>query len=119
MLPELRNRGLKDALIVCCDGLTGLPTAVTAVWPAAVVQTCVVHLIRASMRYVSWSDRKAMTAALRPIYTAPTVQAVELAFGAFKDDWDARAAARCRPGRSSPRSWPSSRRTARSSTPRT
>jgi mutator family transposase len=92
VLTELRNRGLRDALFVCCDGLTGLPAAVNAVWPAAVVQTCVVHLIRASMRYVSWSDRKAMTAALRPIYTAPTVQAAELAFGAFKDEWSTRAA---------------------------
>ena len=92
VLTELRNRGLKDALFVCCDGLSGLPAAVNAVWPAAVVQTCVVHLIRACMRYVSWSDRKAMTAALRPIYTAPTVQAAELAFGAFKDEWSTRAA---------------------------
>ena len=92
VLTELRNRGLKDALFVCCDGLTGLPAAVNAVWPAAVVQTCVVHLIRASMRYVSWKDRKAMTAALRPIYTAPTVQAAELALEAFKDEWSTRAA---------------------------
>jgi putative transposase len=92
VLTELRNRGLRDALFVCCDGLTGLPAAVNAVWPAAVVQTCVVHLIRASMRYVSWSDRKAMTAALRPIYTAPTVQAAELAFGAFRNEWGTRAA---------------------------
>jgi putative transposase len=92
VLTELRNRGLRDALFVCCDGLTGLPAAVNAVWPEAVVQTCVVHLIRASMRYVSWSDRKAMTAALRPIYTAPTVAAAELAFGAFTDEWSTRAA---------------------------
>jgi putative transposase len=55
------------------------------VWPDAVVQTCVVHLIRASMRYVSWSDRKVVTAALRPIYTAATVEPAELAFGAFKE----------------------------------
>jgi putative transposase len=92
VLTELRNRGLKDALIVCCDGLTGLPAAVNAVWPEAVVQTCVVHLIRTCMRYVSWKDRKEMSAALRPIYTAPTVQAAELAFGAFKDEWGTRAA---------------------------
>src|SRR3954470_14668551 len=87
VLTELRNRGLRDALFVCCDGLTGLPAAVNAVWPEAVMQTCVVHLIRACMRYVSWSDRRAMTAALRPIYTAPTVAAAELAFGAFREDW--------------------------------
>jgi putative transposase len=62
------------------------------VWPEAVVQTCVAHLIRASMRYASWNDRKAMTAALRPIYTAPTVQAAELAFSAFREDWGHKAA---------------------------
>ena len=92
VLTELRNRGLKDALIVCCDGLTGLPAAVNHVWPEAVVQTCVIHLIRASTRYVSWSDRKAMVAALRPIYTAPTVPAAELAMAAFKEHWGPRAA---------------------------
>jgi len=63
-----------------------------AVWPEAVVQTCVVHLIRASMRYVFWFDRKAMTAALRPIYTVPTVQAAELAFSAFREEWGRKAA---------------------------
>lgn len=56
------------------------------------MQTCVVRLIGASMRYVSWKDREAMTAALRPIYTAPTVQAAELAFSAFRDEWGTRAA---------------------------
>src|SRR5689334_10797563 len=69
---ELANRGVKDVLIVCCDGLTGLPEAIEATWPRTVVQTCVVHLIRASMRFISYTDRKAVAAALRPIYTAPT-----------------------------------------------
>src|SRR5215216_318693 len=69
---ELANRGVADVLIVCCDGLTGFPEAVEATWPKAVVQTCVVHLIRASMRFISYSDRKAVAAALRPIYTGPT-----------------------------------------------
>ena len=123
VLTELRNRGLRDALFVCCDGLTGLPAAVNSVWPAAVVQTCVVHLIRASMRYVSWSDRKAMTAALRPIYTAPTVAAAELAFSPSGRTGNARRPARSPPGsgpgRSSPRFWPAPRRSARSATPRT
>ena len=59
-------------LIVCCDGLTGFPEAIEATWPHTIVQTCVVHLIRASMRFVSYTDRKAVAAALRPIYTAPT-----------------------------------------------
>ena len=53
VLPELANRGVKDVLFVCCDGLTGLPEAIEATWPGAIVQTCVVHLIRASMRFVT------------------------------------------------------------------
>jgi putative transposase len=72
VLAELRNRGVHDVLICCCDGLTGFPEAIEATWPKAVVQTCVVHLIRASMRFISYGDRKAVAAALRPIYTAPT-----------------------------------------------
>jgi putative transposase len=74
---ELRNRGVRDVLIVCCDGLTGFPEAIEATWPAATVQTCTVHLIRAAMRFVSYADRKRVAAALRPIYTAPTVEAAE------------------------------------------
>ena len=62
---ELANRGVRDVLIVCCDGLTGFPEAIEATWPQATVQTCVVHLIRASMRFVSYSDRKAVAAALQ------------------------------------------------------
>jgi len=80
---ELRNRGVRDVLIVCCDGLTGFPEAIEATWPAAVVQTCTVHLIRAAMRFVSYTDRKKVAAALRPIYTAPTVEAAETELGAF------------------------------------
>jgi putative transposase len=72
VLAELRNRGVKEVLIACCDGLTGFPEAIEATWSQTVVQTCVVHLIRASMRFVSYNDRKAVAAALRPIYTAPT-----------------------------------------------
>jgi putative transposase len=70
VLTELRNRGVKDVLIVCCDGLTGLPEAIEAAWPKAIVQTCVIHLIRASMRFTSYDDRKKIAAALRPVYTA-------------------------------------------------
>ena len=72
VLAELRNRGVNDVLIACCDGLTGFPEAIEATWPNTVVQTCVVHLIRASMRFISYTDRKAVAAALRPIYTAAT-----------------------------------------------
>src|SRR5690606_8399181 len=63
---DLANRGIRDVLIVCCDGLTGFPEAIAATWSQAAVQTCVVHLIRNALRFVSYSDRKAVAAALRP-----------------------------------------------------
>ena len=82
---ELRNRGVRDVLIVCCDGLRGFPEAVEATWPQTTVQTCTVHLIRAAMRFVSYTDRKRVAAALRPIYTAPTAEAAETELAAFAD----------------------------------
>ena len=82
---ELANRGVRDILIACCDGLTGLPEAIEATFPHTTVQTCVVHLLRASMRFVSYTDRKKISAALKPIYTAPTVDAAELALLEFAD----------------------------------
>lgn len=82
---QLANRGLKDVLIVCCDGLTGFPEAIEATWPGSLVQTCVVHLIRASMRYVAYADRKAVAAALRPVYTAVDADAALAALVAFAD----------------------------------
>jgi putative transposase len=82
---ELRNRGIRDVLIVCCDGLTGLPEAIEATWPQATVQTCTVHLIRAAMRFIPYQDRKKVAAALKPIYTAPTVEAAEAELLAFAD----------------------------------
>lgn len=82
---ELANRGVKDVLIVCCDGLTGFPEAIAATWTKAIVQTCVVHLIRASMRFVSYGDRKAVAAALRPIYTASTEEAARRELDAFAE----------------------------------
>ena len=82
---QLANRGVKDVLIVCCDGLTGFPEAVAATWAAATVQTCVVHLIRASMRFVSYADRKAVAALLRPIYTAADSDAALMALDTFAD----------------------------------
>ncbi len=80
---ELANRGVKDVLIVCCDGLTGFPEAIEATWPHATVQTCTVHLIRAAMRFVSYQDRKKVAAALRPVYTAPTAAVAETALADF------------------------------------
>ena len=82
---QLANRGVKDVLIVCCDGLTGFPEAIEATWPGSLVQTCVVHLIRASMRFVSYSDRKAVAAMLKPIYTAVDEDHALQALAAFAD----------------------------------
>lgn len=80
---ELANRGVKDVLIVCCDGLTGFPEAIAATWPESIVQTCVVHLIRASMRFVAYGQRKAVAAALKPIYQAPDEAAARAALEEF------------------------------------
>ena len=87
MLTELRNRGVADALIVCCDGLKGLPDAIRATWPDATVQTCVVHLVRNSLRYTSKKHWGQITREMREIYTAPTVEAAEARFGEFADAW--------------------------------
>jgi putative transposase len=83
VLTDLTNRGVKDILIACCDGLTGLPDAINAVFPDTVVQTCVVHVIRNAMRFVSYSDRKKIAKAMRAIYTAPTLEGAEVAMNDF------------------------------------
>lgn len=88
MLTELRNRGILDACIVCCDGLKGLPDAITATWPQASVQTCVVHLVRNTLRYASKKYWGQITKELRTIYTAPTVEAAETAFEEFAANWE-------------------------------
>jgi putative transposase len=90
MLTELRNRGVADALVVCCDGLRGLPEAIRVTWPEATVQTCVVHLVRNSLRYASRKYWAKITSELREIYTAPTVEAAEARFGEFAENWRAR-----------------------------
>ena len=81
---ELANRGVRDVLIVCVDGLTGFPEAIEATWPDSMVQTCVVHLIRNAMRFVAYGQRKAVAAALKPIYQAPSSDAALAALDAFK-----------------------------------
>ena len=82
---DLANRGVKDVLIVCTDGLSGFPEAIEATWPQATVQTCVVHLLRASMRFVNYKDRKAVAAALKPIYTASSEDAALEALQTFSE----------------------------------
>lgn len=81
---ELRNRGVEDVLIACCDGLSGLAEALEQTWPQVTVQTCVVHLIRGATRFASWKDRKHVVAGLKPIYTAATVEAAEAAMDDFE-----------------------------------
>lgn len=80
---ELANRGVADVLIVCCDGLTGFPEAIEATWPDSLVQTCVVHLIRAAMRFVSYTQRKSVAAALKTVYQASDAEAARAALDAF------------------------------------
>jgi putative transposase len=84
IMTELKNRGVTDVLLVCCDGLKGFPEAIEAVFPRATVQTCIVHMLRNSVRYVAWADRKGVVAALKPIYSADTEQAAEAALEAFE-----------------------------------
>lgn len=89
VLTELKNRGVQDVLICCCDGLTGFPAAIGAVYPHAKVQLCIVHLIRQSLRYVSWKDRKALAADLKLVYGATTQDEAEIALTSFAEKWDA------------------------------
>ncbi|MBU6280585.1 MAG: IS256 family transposase [Actinomycetales bacterium] len=81
---ELANRGVRDIVIACVDGLTGFAEAIEATWPKTVVQTCVVHLIRASMRFVSYKDRRAVAAGLKHIYTAVNEDTAMSALEAFE-----------------------------------
>jgi putative transposase len=87
LLTELRNRGVADCFIVCCDGLKGLPDAIRATWPMAEVQLCVVHLVRASLRYTAKKHWGRVCRELREIYTAPTVDAAQTRFDEFADTW--------------------------------
>jgi len=87
VLTEIKNRGVGDVLMLVCDGLKGLPESVSNVWPRTVVQTCVVHLIRASFRYAARQDWDKLARALKPIYTAPTAAAAEERFLEFQEQW--------------------------------
>lgn len=84
VLAELKNRGITDVLICCCDGLSGLPEAITTTWPKTTVQTCCVHLMRASLRFASKKDYPALVPALKAIYTAPSETAAEHALAEFE-----------------------------------
>lgn len=87
VLSELKNRGVEDVLMLVCDGVKGLPDAVGEVWPRTVVQTCVVHLLRASFRYAARQDWDKIAKALKPVYTAPTEDAATTRFLEFAETW--------------------------------
>ena len=81
---DLKTRGCNDILIAVTDGLKGMGEALGVVYPATTLQTCIVHLMRNSLNYASWKDRKALAAAIRPIYTAPSAEAAEVELDAFE-----------------------------------
>jgi putative transposase len=87
VMNELKNRGVDDILFAVVDGLKGFPDAITATFPRTIVQTCIVHLIRHSLSFVSWQDRKQLLPALRAIYRAETAEIAELRLGEFETSW--------------------------------
>jgi putative transposase len=89
VLTELRNRGVQDVFILCVDGLKGFPQAINTAYPKTQVQLCIVHLVRASLNYVSWKQRRAVATDLRAIYTAATAEQAEVELEAFARKWDA------------------------------
>ena len=88
VMNELKNRGVQDIFIACCDGLKGFPEAIEAVYPKTQVQLCIVHQIRHSLRYVNWKQRKVIAADLKRIYGAATLAEAEMALTEFAEKWD-------------------------------
>jgi len=88
VLTELQNRGVKDILIACVDGLKGFPDAINTAFPETQIQLCIVHMVRNSVRYVPWKDYKAVTADLKTIYQASTEESALQALEDFSDKWD-------------------------------
>ena len=93
VLTEIKNRGVRDVLMLVCDGLKGLPDAVNTVWDKTIVQTCVVHLLRNSFKYTSKRDWPELAKDLKPIYTAPSADAALERFAEFADKWEKRCPA--------------------------
>jgi len=87
VLTELRNRGVRDIFLVCVDGLKGFPQAIESIFPYAQVQLCIVHMVRASLNYVTWQDRKKIVADLKPIYKAATADEAERELVEFETKW--------------------------------
>lgn len=90
VLTELQNRGLKDILIACVDGLKGFPDAINAVFPQTKIQLCIVHMVRNSVKYVPWKDYKAVTADLKQIYQSTTEESAKQSLAAFAERWDSK-----------------------------
>lgn len=88
VLTELKNRGLQDILIACVDGLKGFPDAINSVFPQTHIQLCIIHMVRNSLKYVSWKDYKAVTSGLKTVYQAPTEESALMALDAFAKVWD-------------------------------
>ena len=90
VMTELKNRGVQDIFIACVDGLKGFPEAIDSVFPKTQVQLCIVHLVRNSLNYVGWRERKTVAADLRQIYTSPSREAAEQELRRFAEKWDER-----------------------------
>jgi len=88
VVTELQNRGVKDIFIACVDGLKGFPEAIESVFPDTQIQLCLVHMVRHSLNYVSWKQRKAVAEDLKAIYSAPTIEQAEIAMDEFAVKWD-------------------------------
>jgi putative transposase len=89
VLTEMRNRGVEDVFIACVDGLKGFPEAIETVFPKVQVQLCIVHLVRQSLNYVPWKQRREVAADLRPVYAAPTAEEAARRLDEFAAKWDA------------------------------
>ena len=90
VLTEMQNRGLKDIFIACVDGLKGFPQAIETVYPKTTVQLCMVHMVRASLNYVNWKERKRVAHDLKSIYRAATAEEAERQLAEFAAQWDQR-----------------------------
>ena len=88
VVTELKNRGVQDIFIACVDGLKGFPEAIETVYPYAIVQLCIVHMVRNSLNYVGWNKRKEVAADLRLVYSAATIDEAEHALADFEDKWN-------------------------------
>ena len=88
VLTDLKTRGVRDILICCVDGLTGFPEAIEAIFPNTTVQTCIVHLIRNSLKYVPRREREQVARDLKPIYTAKDAYQAQAELEAFDQKWD-------------------------------